>query len=212
VRYEFYAESNAVSQKWRSFVEETEQIAWSKIEIQKIFKTNVTIRQTTKFRNETQVTTIHTINVKTGEGFALPVIVASNLKPGDQIFASVDFKINNTMPKSYLDINRDINYAILQKTGPLGPKYYFEITQFFWDKETGILCEMETLIYELYEPSENEEIKEYTLWKMKLVEASPDILKLWTTEDAPTVYAMLFFMVLIFLIGSLYVFYLKKRK
>lgn len=203
MRYEFYAKTNATSQKSISFVEETNQIAWSKFEIQKTFGTYATILRTTKFRNETQVTTTHTVDVRTGEGLPLPVIIASNLKAGDKIFEGAGFSISRTEYMDYLGLTRNVNYALHEKTGPLGPDYYYEVAQFFWDKETGILCEMQTLIYERYEPSEGKAVKEYTLWKMVLVEVSPKIMEIWEVADNPAIYILLIlFAVLIFLIGT----------
>lgn len=205
VKYEFYAETNATSQKYRDFVEETAQIAWSQIEIQKSSGTNLTILHTIKFRNETQRVTTHTFDVSTGMGLTLPVVIASNLSPGEQIFANMDFRIKDMKNMSFLDITREINYALLKKYGPLGPDYYYEETHFFWDKETGILCKMETLIFELYEPSEDEKIKEYTIWEMRLVDASPGILKIWIREDHPAIYATLILFAVLIIAISLFI-------
>lgn len=145
----------------------------------------VTVNRTTKFKvNETEIKRVYNINVVTGSGIEIPIIIASNLKVGDYVFyptqTSIPPMINRTIVEPFLGKNREINYAFWSDTDLFGETG--TISQFFWDKETGILCEVQTLTSEL----ETGGVKVDTFWKMKIIDKSKN---LWENTNITTIIA-----------------------
>ena len=83
------------------------------------------------------------VNVSSGLGFWW--IIAANLSQGDIMFPQcpdhewVELTINETVPRTYSESVRETNHLNISK-----PLYYNNtLTNFYWDKETGVLVKFE---------------------------------------------------------------------
>jgi hypothetical protein len=202
VKYEVYAWSNAIETP--PLVIEANNMEWDMFTVDSASNIIVTLNRTTKFKmNETEMKRVYNVNVVTGTGIEIPIIIASNLKEGDYIFypsqTSISPRINRTSVETFLGKNREINYAFWSDTDPLGETG--TISQFFWDKETGILCEVQMLNSEL----ESEGVRVDTFWKMKIIEKSQN---LWENTNVTTIFAVAILMI----VSIFAIFFLIRKK
>jgi len=115
---------------------------WEKVDIVSVTDSNVEVRVTTHYNNDTENTYTLTENVETGN---LSVyIIPKNLGLGDPINVTVygvppDYlKINQTVTRTYAGASREVNLLQLNYSGLLSSTN----GSFYWDKATGILCEL----------------------------------------------------------------------
>jgi len=181
IKYELFAYSNATETP--TLVIETNEIDWVMFIVEDTFENSIALRKKITFKNGTQTQQICEVNLSTGSGIEIPIIIASNLENGDYIFDQSQIsnppKIEKTIEKAVLGKIRKINVASYT--------VYFDLwgdngatLQFFWDKETGVLCMGEILNWELIKGG----VKAITLWQMVLIDKSDN---LWSENKAPEI-------------------------
>lgn len=109
---------------------------WETVTIHQISGTNITILLATVFENETQAIDNYWGDIAANRGddeFELRIISAG-LRDGDNVRQS-SMTINYTTFKEYAGQNREVNYGG-QTIRAEGVTNY----EFYWDRETGILC------------------------------------------------------------------------
>ena len=177
IKYKVSADSNATETP--PLVEETNKIEWIKFILKNTAESSVTLLKVTKFKNKTQMEEYCKVDLFTGSGIEIPVIIASNLGTGDYIFNSSETsnppQIKETIWGNILGVRREINVAFhTEYFDPFGDNK--ADLQFFWDKETGILCLCEILNWELIKGG----AKVFTLWRMELIDKSDN---LWNEDE-----------------------------
>lgn len=199
IKYKLSANSNATETPL--LVKEANEIEWLMFIIESIHESSITLLKKITFKNETQIQRTYKVDVSTGSGIEIPVIIASNLEVGNPIFISDQApKIGRTIKLEFLGKNRKVNVASHTE--------YFDIfgdngaiTQFYWDKETGVLCICEILIWETIKGG----IKVITQWRMELIEKSDNIWndggngESFGTALVFTIIIILFIIVIIFI-------------
>jgi hypothetical protein len=116
-----------------------EEIEWIKIEAKSVSDTTVTAEQTIHFKNGTEET--ETI----GDALASGFIIEAELGEGDEVTAEFSGpgttkKIIGTVSRIYAGASRKVNYVeftVEQYNTTSTMKVY-------WDKKTGIICEIST--------------------------------------------------------------------
>lgn len=132
-------------------VEVMNQTEWTKIEIQQIVGTNVTIQSTEHYKNETEITSGGYIDVDTGAGVNASLwVVSAGLSEGDSLYTSEDYSdlmINETMTRTYPGSTRETNHINITYGPimvPIPPDlwiYHLRMRNLYWDKATGIMVE-----------------------------------------------------------------------
>ena len=125
-------------------------MSWMSMEILGVNNGNVTARSTMIYKNGTEETYVMSGNVTSGAGNLSVGIIPSNLGTGDEIPANLTWyteqplrlSINGTVTRKYAGAHREVNYVnisqpIISHNVTLGTQ---NIT-FYWDKETGFMCE-----------------------------------------------------------------------
>ncbi len=120
---------------------------WMNFTVQNIVGTNVTLESTVQFKNGTQKNSIEWINIQTGEGTMNMSLVGANLNVSDPIYESPDYltwTINETVDRFYPDGMRQTNHLniTVEEVDEKMGYYFYESLNFYWDKSTGILVEM----------------------------------------------------------------------
>jgi len=109
---------------------------WETVTVRQISGTNITILIARTFENETQAIDNYWGDIAANRGddeFELR-IVSARLEDGDTV-RQTSMTINYTTFKEYAGQNREVNYGG-QTIRAEGVTNY----EFYWDKETGILC------------------------------------------------------------------------
>ncbi|UCE95463.1 MAG: hypothetical protein JSV51_06975 [Candidatus Bathyarchaeota archaeon] len=188
IKYRTWAGTNATADprlQIPDIVKQTNAIKWISLNIQGATGKIVTVSETIRFENETEENMIHYINVQTGEGVpGLPLIIAYRLNAGDYIYlpsvGTSPPRIENTnWENTYLGYWRHINSVNINQV----PSPVSEVgthTQFFWDRETGILCEMQTLNRYEERLGPNEVVLVDVLWTMEIIELDAS---LWSSQN-----------------------------
>lgn len=115
--------------------EEFEVMEWTKVEVQSVSGTSVTLKTTVHYRNGTEDT--DTMN---GTGF----IVDTDLSEGDDVLTPIPFgdetplDIAGLKQRTYAGASREVYYVDFDQE-EMGMSIDFET---YWDKATGILCEV----------------------------------------------------------------------
>ena len=119
-------------------VTDAKKVDWIEIRVLEVSGTSVTIQVTARYKNETEKTSTHSGDVRTGSGDLNLQVIAGSLSEGDKNFEAEEaFEIQKTELSFYAGFQREINYA--QLTIPLGEGMY-ETYEFGWDKVTGIIA------------------------------------------------------------------------
>jgi hypothetical protein len=115
-----------------------------KFEVTVVSGKNVTLQQTGRYKNNTDMTEHwYTANVETGlvdHVGGLMWVIAGNLYQSDFLTLGGQFRINRTEARGYMGVSRSVNIASVT-SGP------YEQT-FVWDRASGMLME-----YKYYVPS-----------------------------------------------------------
>lgn len=118
------------------------EVDWSKLEVQNIDGTTVTVKTSTHYKNGTEDIETISGDVKTGSGELSFLIIEANLNPGAKIpwefWPGVGLYINGTVSRTYAGVSRSVNYVDITVTEWDATT----ILKLYWDKATGILCEM----------------------------------------------------------------------
>jgi hypothetical protein len=143
-------------------IEKANQVSYSLIEVKEVSNiTEVEVQETTFFKNGSKAIKIYIGDIKTGVGNLSVQVISRNLVVGDMISEAPDApSINRTEVRKYAGATREINSLGMGSTDSSGEN----VTQFsfYWDKETGILCEMIILKY----TTENYEILSRMRWNI----------------------------------------------
>jgi len=124
---------------------EFSNMSWADMKVLDIFDGNITVRSTTIYKNGTERIDVTSGNITSGEGELSVSIIPSNLGAGDEIPANLTWYteeplklvINGTITRNYANANREVNYVNITL-----PVIYGTMNMsFYWDKNTGILCE-----------------------------------------------------------------------
>ena len=118
---------------------------WGMIEVIEVSCTIVTFTGTSHFKNDTeQVTEGLTWDIApTGSYGIFLFFIGSNLQPGDGIFPSSLWSINETVTRTYNGVPRENNHLNVSTSYTLHAYDTYKL-DCYWDKTTGILTE-ETL-------------------------------------------------------------------
>jgi len=115
--------------------QEMRKIEYAKIEVQSINNTTITLLMTYHFINGTDQT-LPPMSADMAAQFNT-LVIPGNLSEGD-IIPGTAAPINGTISRSYTGANRVVNYL-----GYSSSFFGMNMTQnMYWDKTTGILCEM----------------------------------------------------------------------
>jgi hypothetical protein len=131
--------SNDTSATPPSDVVEANNTQWFDVTITAISGTNITTQITNHMKNNTELTGGGWKDVNTGSGNLTMFFISANLTAGDSVYASSSYKINETVPRTYLGGVRDTNH--FNMTSPV-----IGTQSIYWDKSTGVFVEflMET--------------------------------------------------------------------
>jgi hypothetical protein len=125
-------------------------LSWLSMEIIDVQDSNVTTRSTVIYENGTEETEVGWGDIATGEGNLSVGIVPSNLTAGNVIPANLTWyteeplklSINGTVTRKYAGADREVNYVNITYPIISGNMTYGGWNMsFYWDKETGFLCE-----------------------------------------------------------------------
>jgi hypothetical protein len=135
-----------IPKEMEKYFEAIEEIEWTKVEAKSISDTAVTAEQTIHFKNGTEET--KTI----GDALAAGFIIEANLGKGDEVTAEFSGpgtkkKINGTVSRIYAGVSRKVNYIEFT----VGQYNMSSTMKVYWDKETGIICEISTSFSEFME-------------------------------------------------------------
>lgn len=118
---------------------------WIMVEVQNVFETNITAIITTHLKNQTEKTETLTWNITDRTRFWQNLwykpdlcVIEANLSKGDLINME-SLRITETMSLKYASRTREVNR--LNKTFLQG-KSIVVTADAYWDKTTGILCEL----------------------------------------------------------------------
>ena len=115
--------------------EEFEELEWVKVEVESISGTLVTLKATIHYKNGTEHE--ETMSGTEATGF----IIEADLGEGDPVAApmfGMSLYINGSKRQTYAGASREVNYVDIDLE-EMGMTMDFEA---YWDKATGILCEM----------------------------------------------------------------------
>lgn len=153
-----------------AYYKELKNREWRKLTVQAISYTTITVSVATRFKNDTQKTDVYISDVAAGSGdseFGWQII-PSGLSKGDRISQNPRAIIlNDTMSKEFAGATREANYAgfSIEVEG-------VTLFEYYWDKQSGILCAMLT-----YDISYSEGYRTETLIHTEILETN-----LWQAE------------------------------
>jgi hypothetical protein len=132
---------------WEVFAD-LNKTEWGLIRVEDVSGTNVTIQQTTHFKNGTEAIEGGYVNVDTGDGNMSLVVISANLNANDAFYTSGSYstwKINETIVRAYPNGARETNLLNMTYehswTVNETQYYYYFTMDIYWDKLTGILVE-----------------------------------------------------------------------
>ena len=122
------------------------EVEWWENSVEDILDTKIRYQQLLHFKDGSEYTTTVWIDVDTGSGTPLS-FVSFGLVPDDCIYASAPWyawKINETISHKYAGVNRETNHLDVTTSMQFGPPPVYPNTtgNFYWDRETGVLCEL----------------------------------------------------------------------
>ena len=162
--------SNETGATEPSYITELKNTAWFTLTVQSVTNNTVTVQETGQYKNGTAVPTgTLSGDIETGYGTIGFFIIPANLGKGDIVslgYLLGSYSINDTV--TYSRTNRPAN---LVQHYLLIPGYMTADLSFYWDKATGILCELSisvSLSIENYTESSSEQMflidKSDNLW------------------------------------------------
>jgi hypothetical protein len=124
---------------------------WEKLEVVSVSGKEVTWRMTGQMKNGSAIPNngeTYIINVETGATnythSVLGPIIAANLNEGDKVLeGSVNFEVNTTEIKTYLDVSRPVNVLVYEVSGVGTYGLYTTRLTFVHDRASGMMLENE---------------------------------------------------------------------
>jgi len=132
--------------------------------VQNISRTNITCQVIVKFKNGTQIAAIGWIDVADGgsnlaqQGLLPCLFTSANLTAGDRMYSSTTDCFNETIPRAYLGVVREVNHNNVTMHESQKGVDYDAHSNMYYDKLTGslleyngqITCHNETYFAELF--------------------------------------------------------------
>src|SRR4030043_2410172 len=122
------------------------QTDWFLVSVESVVGTNVTGSFLSHFSNGTEMTEGGWVDVDTGDDGNMSLFfISANLDSGDSIYSSGEYStwmINETIPKTYLEEQRDTNHLNIKMEMSEPPFYVYLSWDVYWDRATGALVEM----------------------------------------------------------------------
>ncbi len=160
-QYEFSTEVNGTSQislstPFDALAEQAKTIDWIQMTVTSVSGSIITAQTLTQYKTGTQQSFTGTVNVASGVGLlAKPMFfTAANLSVSSPLYEGSNEKINGTITKTYASgVTRELTYENLTSEEIVQPSELvrYNITvpltqvntqEYFWDKQTGALTEM----------------------------------------------------------------------
>lgn len=140
-RYQFTLNwTSTPPQEDPSDVLEARKVTYTELNVTDISGLNVTALETIYFANQTETNHEFIGDIKTGTGNLSVQIIAKNLEAPNAIWEIQDSpSINRTSQSKYAGSTRMVNLLRLELMDESGG---VRVTDFYWDKEFGFLCEM----------------------------------------------------------------------
>lgn len=144
--------------------EEIEELEGVKLEVESVSDTSVTLKAIMRYKNGTE----HEESGIEATGF----IIEADLGEGDPVLApmwGISLYINGSKRQTYAGASREVNYVDIDLE-EMGMTMDFEA---YWDKATGVLCEMSMsmsgeLLGETVEMSMSFKMTETNLWALSI--------------------------------------------
>jgi hypothetical protein len=120
---------------------------WVVNTVKTVSGTNITFQTKTRYKNETETTSISYLDIYSGAGNGSATFVSANLSQGECIYGSDEYNttwINQTMQLVYANAIRTTNYMESTTTLYVGIEGEQELVyriEYFWDKIAGVLSE-----------------------------------------------------------------------
>jgi len=142
-----------------SFLQEAKERDWQNVTVTDINGYEVTFEIVTHVKNGTTFTNKYIADILTGETLNLtfPVLVTAGLSEGDPIVATTDTdtevpSVNKTVIMNYARANRKVNFVPIfsgyvtwnETEGRFQIVGNGSIRYFYYDKDTGFLCQFES--------------------------------------------------------------------
>jgi len=137
------------------YLRDSNQTKWNNVTIAMVSGYTVTTEVTTHLKNNTERTARYQGDILTGVGNLSFQVLVAGIQKGDPILIYPNFtgeipRINETISTSYAGANRQINFMRVEagdvKNGEfLGSGVIYD---YYWDRKTGILCELGTLTHD----------------------------------------------------------------
>jgi len=119
---------------------------WLENSVEAILGSKIKYKQLLHFKDGSEYSTTCWIDIDIGSGTAL-TFISSGLGPDDCIYASAPWfawKLNETTSRQYIGVPREVNCLSITTPMQFGPPpaYPNSTGNFYWDEETGVLCEL----------------------------------------------------------------------
>jgi hypothetical protein len=126
-----------------SYVTETKNVDWARIDVLSVVDTTASLNQTVHFNNGTQIFQSFDTDIRNSNSAGTSYLIASNLTTGDPLSPQTPRNtINQTVTGFYAGANRNVNVVdykanetIMQMSYPFEYKTY-------WDQSTGVMVEL----------------------------------------------------------------------
>lgn len=164
----------SVSITWQSTIPDTPEpnlnIEWIKYEVQNVVGNDVVANVTSHYNNETEISSIQTGNILTQTGELGMMFIQANLSQGDSLGTWIldmgsftTFTLNETVSRNYNGVTRKVNHLNVSVS-----TYPYEVNIVgYWDKGTGVACELATVMRYEYAGDSTE-----LSWSFTLIETN----------------------------------------
>jgi len=129
-------------------------LEWFGINVLEVFDTIIVFQTIIHFKNGTETKSLWTVDVNNGSGNGTysmfgPSFIAAGLNPGETLctfppqFTWCGWQIEETVSRPYVGVMRETNHLNVTNWSVFSSYFpYNSIDDFYWDRATGILCEL----------------------------------------------------------------------
>jgi len=128
-------------------------VKWVRFEVENVFENDITANVATHFENGTETSSILSGNVLTQTGNLAMMFIQAELEQGDSIRVATSytdstatFTIDETISRDYIGVTREVNHLDVSFSSAGYDMYIFG----YWDKATGVACEIEETVSYYY--------------------------------------------------------------
>lgn len=143
VFFNWYSNDPNATIPW--YLRDFNETQWLMVTITDVQGTNVTAHQVQHFKNGTDKQSDGYIDVDTGNGVNLTQwIIAADLNPNDTLYTTgwyANWKINETIPRTYPDGPRQTNHINITMSGSIGNATIRFSQNLYWDRPAGVMTE-----------------------------------------------------------------------